>query len=297
MSVFFMKIVACFAMLLDHTGAVLGWTGWNILPGNTTELFRGIGRIAFPVFAFLLVNGWRKTRNRDQYLSRLLLFACISQVPFTLALYTTNLMPMDAAAPMITFNYRGFPEGLIAALVLAACFWWSQRKKQARTMLWLLLTLFIMPLDIQIDGIRILGDALNVFYTLSLGLIIMSGLESILSKRDQPWYRILIIIASLTLGTLLIATKSDYGVPGVILIAALYFGKKRRAYQAAVVCLWGLVLYGFILTNALNALCTCLAAILILAYNGQKGIDIKYPFYWFYPLHLLALGIVNIVLR
>jgi hypothetical protein len=63
-------------MLIDHVGAVLfPDTSWP----------RVIGRIAFPLFAWLLVNGWRHTSSRSRYILRLVVFALLSQIPYLLA--------------------------------------------------------------------------------------------------------------------------------------------------------------------------------------------------------------------
>ncbi len=73
MSALTLKLIACTAMLVDHIGYLWGVT-----------LFRAIGRIAFPVFLFLIYNGYRHTRSKGRYALRLGLFALISQVPFSL---------------------------------------------------------------------------------------------------------------------------------------------------------------------------------------------------------------------
>lgn len=104
MNSFTLKLIACITMLIDHFTAIF-------IPRNTTPLFhitllnyeldvtwyiigRAIGRIAFPIFAFLIVEGFFHTRDRMKYLLRLLLFAAISEIPFDYAFWgfpNTNL--------------------------------------------------------------------------------------------------------------------------------------------------------------------------------------------------------------
>ena len=70
-------------MLCDHAGdALIGHFSFLNL----------IGRTAFPIFAFQIVQGYIHTSNIKKYMLRLFLFACISQIPFMLFLstFTTN---------------------------------------------------------------------------------------------------------------------------------------------------------------------------------------------------------------
>lgn len=75
MSVFILKIIAYIAMFSDHVGVLF-------LDGNI--IFRAIGRISFPIFAFLVAVGFTKTSNVSKYVKRLFIFALISQIPFTI---------------------------------------------------------------------------------------------------------------------------------------------------------------------------------------------------------------------
>lgn len=80
LSSFHLKLLALVTMTIDHTAAVLRC-------GDFYRLMRNVGRAAFPIYCFLLVEGFFHTRNLKNYLGRLALLAVLSEVPFNLALY------------------------------------------------------------------------------------------------------------------------------------------------------------------------------------------------------------------
>ena len=79
MSSFGLKIIAIISMLIDHTAYALygGFSFWNYL-----------GRLAFPIFAFQIAQGYQHTSNLKKYFLRLFVFAILSQIPFSFFLYT-----------------------------------------------------------------------------------------------------------------------------------------------------------------------------------------------------------------
>lgn len=78
----FLKIAAMLSMLCDHIGFVL--VSANHFPEIYYTL-RIIGRIAFPLFCFMLVEGFVHTHNRKNYIIRLAVFAIVSEIPFDLS--------------------------------------------------------------------------------------------------------------------------------------------------------------------------------------------------------------------
>ncbi len=75
---FTLKWIAMVSMVIDHTGAIL-------FPQYLQ--FRMVGRLAFPIYCFLLVEGAVHTKDIRKYERRLLIFAFLSEVPFDLAFY------------------------------------------------------------------------------------------------------------------------------------------------------------------------------------------------------------------
>lgn len=79
MSALMLRFIACMVMLLDHIGYTF----------DIAQL-RIVGRIAFPIFVYLIYNGYRHTKSPVKYALRLGIFALVSQIPFALFCHYSN---------------------------------------------------------------------------------------------------------------------------------------------------------------------------------------------------------------
>ena len=210
-----LKWIAIITMTTDHVGVIL-------YPEFT--FLRFIGRLSFPLFAYLLMLGMETTRNIRNYFIRLFIFAFISQVPFFLAL-----------------DYGPF-------------------------------------------------DSLNIFFTLSAGLLFIH-----LFKKSSVFV-VVPLLASLVL-------PFDYGIYGIAVIGCMYILKENTKFGVA-----SLVLLNTLFLVPWNTQFLSIAAIplILLHKNGsltttketaeQYTIPVwrKYFFYIYYPLHLTLIYIIKL---
>ena len=93
-----LKNIALVSMVIDHAAVGLieqseltSGAAWSLC-GTAMRL---VGRVAFPLFAFMIAEGAVHTRDRRRYALRLLLLAVISEIPFDLVAGGTWLFPVD----------------------------------------------------------------------------------------------------------------------------------------------------------------------------------------------------------
>lgn len=128
-----LKIIAIAAMLIDHIGAVVVLR--MLLRGFNSELYtfynilRGIGRIGFPIFCFLLIEGFEHTRNSKKYALRLGIFALISEIPFDLAFQ----------GKLVDLSYQNvFFTLFIGLMVMILCRKISEKFRENRLVMYIL---------------------------------------------------------------------------------------------------------------------------------------------------------------
>ena len=236
-----LKLIAVISMLCDH--AAIRLLAYGLIPalyvaGKDTVaecwnqafwILRSVGRMAFPIYVFLLTEGFCHTRNRRRYALRLGVFALISEIPFDLLVY-----------------------GKI----------WDTHSQ-------------------------------NVFFTLFLGVLMLTAVDWIGRNTDaaHSQYRQMAVIV----GAALLAwfLRTDYDAAGIMLIAVLFWF--RLTPDTA--CLAGFVLMAAAEFRPVYIPGLAVSFFLIRCYNGTRGSwKGKWFFYLVYPVHLLVLyGISRLV--
>ncbi len=109
-----MQLIAMITMLIDHIGLLF-------FPGDL--VWRVIGRIAFPIYAYALVQGYAHTSNFRRYALRLLLIAVLSQIPYQFLLNNDglNVVATLLGAVLVLRMLDGVKPGPLSALLIAGC--------------------------------------------------------------------------------------------------------------------------------------------------------------------------------
>ena len=284
MSVFIMKLLAVCTMLIDHTAIFLYP---HFIDKSLYVWLRGIGRFAFPVYAFLIVNGYEKTHDVKRYLTRLVAFAAVSQIPYTLASHA-NQFPDGVTAAVL--GGRWFVCLIFLVVVCAA---WLGAVRTDWSVIWPLLALILAVLRVEYAGVHILSTKANVFYTLSLSLALIAWADALM-KPERDWVKLSMQALGLFGAFYLIRDNMDYRTLGVALIFSIWLARGSRFSQAAVMVLWCVVEYIVAGNPTSHFVIAALSIVPVLLYKGRQGPPLKLAFYAFYPVHLLILGMLTV---
>ena len=292
------KIIAVAAMLIDHIAAavlmrqivahrfmevaesgnvadMLNWLMENGALYFVYEAMRFIGRLGFPIFCFLLVEGFQRTRNVKKYALRLAAFALISEVPFDLAFKGE-------------FFYMGYQNVyftlLLGLLALWGIDWLSKHElpKGAR--------IFFNVAGVFAPGVYLMAETYGMFkkdlkmllFTGVLGAL-LAGVALLIYRKVRGGERTQRFCAELTVLMFCMcvaqALMTDYGGMGVLTIGVMYFYRKRKVISVLAGCI--------VLTiMSVSEITAFFVLIPIALYNGSRGLKMKYFFYAFYPVHL-----------
>ena len=255
-----LKIIAVVTMFIDHFTVVfeaqLNARFPFLLMDNGLNVLRAIGRLAFPLFAFMIAEGALRTHSRGKYLLRLGLFALISEVPFDIALYgiaPRNLLTLEAFSHQNVFFTLFL--GLLCIIVLDAL---NKINLAPLGMLFALFAGFVAEAVLTTDYGAMGVWVIFLFY--------------LLLKAPRGVRIAGVILACLAL-TVMLAFRPE--VQEVRFVS----GRVGHRFTFDVSALYNSYEFWAVFSSPL-----------ILLYNGEKGVRLnKYFFYGFYPGHLLLL--------
>ncbi|MBR3643688.1 MAG: hypothetical protein IKN57_09280 [Parasporobacterium sp.] len=271
MSALILKILAVVSMLIDHTAASC-FSKWGLsriqvsfLNGMSLyTLGRIIGRSAFLIYCFQIVEGVKYSKDLRKYALRLGILAIVSEIPFDFGLHGLSLFSGQLAAKgfweSIDWKHQNVFFTLLLGMLCVSLLklsrqWLYKKKDQHRCFLFLCI----------------------MRYVLYAGLSIATG-----------WFAKYVM-------------HTDYGMGGVVMICII--GLKDEHWEDlspflpqrifdALFCAAGLYACCSILNSTLEKY-AAFALIPIILFNGKKGYSSKklqYAFYTFYPVHLMVLG-------
>jgi len=256
MTTFQIKLVAIILMVIDHVG---------LLFFPQILLFRAVGRLAFPLFAWLLANGAYYSKDTKKYLTRLFLFALVAQIPFILMNRLND--PSFWELNVLFTLFLG-----LAAIVLM---------KKSKI---ILISILIVVISAG------LADVLNTDYGAMGVLAIVAFYLSFKNIKMM----IILQICVITFFNI---------IPMSIIIA--FHGRANPIIPVASFILCGTACLNlslklhfalsaiFIALNFLEPL-GLFSLFFIALYNNQEGRKMKYFFYGFYPIHLLILYFIKL---
>lgn len=249
-----LHIMAMGFMLLDHAWATVLAYPWMTC----------VGRIAFPIFAFLIAEGFYHTQNLEKYMLRMLLFAVISEIPFNLMYGGQWIYPMH--------------QNVLWTFLLALSGMQIMEKTRRKGNPWLSI---LVCFGVCLLGV-ILGYALFVDYygcgvlTVFVFYFFHRGRENnFLSRRMQDKDRAKIFWSILCFaGQLLCLYYINVEILGGFYYDVTLFGRHFELIQQSL---------------------ALLALIPIWLYRGRQGYHAKwfrYFNYAFYPAHCLILALI-----
>ncbi len=289
-----LKMIAAVTMLIDHIGAAIVGpyvSSVQMSSGQAASLevlynvLRAIGRTSFPIFCFMLVEGFYYTRSRAKYLSKIMIFAVISEYPFDMAIYGR---PYNGHQDVL-FT---FAIGLITIWSIEAvcCDIMKRARKNeeyeqklrdggitGESTQWGHKTVREIDLEPEmvISHEKKKPKARQTLREQHSGYgIVWAGFFQVMASMG-------IMIAGCLLAYYL---KVDYGFSGIVLIFFLYILHNERLFAA---------LAGY--ADMCWEPWSFPAFVLMQFYNGKRGKQHKYFFYVFYPAHLIVLAIIRYI--
>lgn len=291
------KIIAVAAMLIDHTAAVvlirMLYTDWSQGLYGIYSVMRDIGRLGFPIFCFLLVEGFQRSKNLKKYALRLGIFALVSEIPFDLAI----------TGHLVHFGYQNVYFTLLLGLLALCAFHFLEKhiqagaEKEMSENLRLLLTaagvvcsgflvLYLLEWDGGQYGIAGYLVCYGVVCILITAALIFCWVKCGAQRAQTVGACMAAMVVCMFLAEILC---TDYAGMGVLTICVMYLLRRRKALSMAAGC-------AVLCVMSLSELPAFIAVAPVALYNGRRGLKMKYFFYAFYPVHLFLLYLIAVLM-
>ena len=201
-----LKLIACVTMLIDHIGATLVLRMLQSMPVRNEQYnllvciyytLRIIGRVAFPIFCFLLVEGAYYTRNPKKYAMRLFVGMLLSEIPFDLAFSSRGNVFFDWSSNSVMLTL------LLGFCMIEVMKRWSDFRKVAVILPFYLLAEWMHTdyggLGILIIAVFALTRGLpqeKLYQFLGLSLAVYPGSRAIIGSVavNLEWFAVLALI-------------------------------------------------------------------------------------------------------
>jgi hypothetical protein len=271
-----LKLLACLCMLLDH----IGYYFHSMMPQELYILLRCVGRLAFPIFAWSVALGYKRTRSPVRYFIRMAIFAAVTEIVFIFAHHYAGL-ESPSRNIMITFSL---------AIVLIAGFQMALRS--SRDMIASLRPISptpnTLPCATRYDvRINIGGIELDRRIGLPLGLFMMLAAvtATIWLKPDYDLYGLLSVLMFFAIHDCLPEKEREKrSIQGFAVINIIFLIIRVTTGEP--------VAWPLIQCLSILALPICYARIK----EPKPPVWAKYAFYLFYPLHIALLLFIRTLL-
>lgn len=239
-----LKFIALIVMLIDHVGA-------KLLP--QFFILRIIGRLSFPIFAYLVALGAKRTRDLDVYISRILIFALVSQIPFVYS------------SPSAVIDSMSFGELAIKSFLPG-------------------ITFFSAPSIIGHPG-------LNIGFTLCFALMAIKFINQAKDFKDDKKNVAISYLGVVSMIVAAFFLRTDYMMYGVAMVLVFYnFSIEEKSIYLKLIYILPLLMN--ISTMIVQGF-SLISVFIINRYKDVKpNLLPRWVYYSFYPVHLIVLGII-----
>lgn len=257
------KMIAAIAMLLDHFSKVFEpFSATEYIPYGFyfNRILQLIGRIAFPIFVYFVAVGCLKTHDIKKYIFRLFIITIISEFCYDFAFSLRNYLRYSGTISSTVFSDK----------------------------------IYFFESGIQ-----------NVCLGFLLSVVAVYCLQNYKDNSNKN-RKILLFIQWIFLYIIAALNQCDYWQTVIPFILILYIVSTNKS-RLIIIGIWCVIEYLFVpqfnsipivnspIESIFYTISSSISVIILYFYNGKKGSKTinKYFFYYFYPVHLLLLGVIR----